>query len=256
METLYSDVGAITYMIYIIRGFKSVAIFREGSLVSIRNLLSGFCAAFVLGIASFTHAGIAFQSYTPAQNPVDYTASTLNLDATVYAGEGGSFIGTTGGWFTFQMPHAASFTGITIPLKFITAPTNTSVNFGFWLGSNPAGSTVGGLNLPLADIVVGQTKEYSFNFAAGYQFAAGQSVTIQINPLATTTASIDAFLSNTAGTTHETGLGQIFDPTPLSSFPAIQIRDNFVEAPEPGSVALLAIGAAAAAARRRRAVLA
>lgn len=240
-------------MIYIIPGFKSVAIFREGSLVSIRNLCSGFCAAVVLGIASFTHAGIAFQSYTPAQNPADYTASTLNLDATVISGEGGSFVATTGGWFTFQMPHAASFTGITIPLKFITAPANTSVNFGFWLGSNPTGSTVGGQNIPLADIVVGQTKEYSFNFAAGYQFAAGQNVTIFIDPAATGNAVIDAFLSNTAGTTHETGLGQIFDPTPLGSFPAIQIRDNFVEAPEPGSAALLLLGTLAGFARRRRA---
>jgi MYXO-CTERM domain-containing protein len=216
------------------------------------RLLAGVCAGFVIWGASPARAGIAFQSYNPGQDPVDYSATTLNYDRVMISGEGGTFPSTTGAWFSFAMPHAGAFNGITVPLDFITAPTNTTINFGFWLGTNPTGSTVGGQSLPVADIVPGQTKEYSFDFAPGYQFSAGQNVTIAITVVGGTgNATIDGFLSNLAGATNETSLGVIFDPTPLSKYPAIQIRDTSL-APEPAATSLGLMGLAMLVRRRRR----
>lgn len=210
-------------------------------------------AAALLLTASAAHAGVALETYTPGT--ADYSATTLPLNTTVVASESGAFESAKGQWFSFTMPHNASLTGITIPIH-ITSRTSSSatINFGFWLGNDPASSTFGGITLPAASIVVGQTHEYELNFPAGYLLAAGQRVTIDIMPVGATGfgngMSGHIFLSDDAGTTRERSLGVIFGPS-QPFYPAIQLRDNAAPIPEPASLSLLALGALPLLRRRR-----
>lgn len=212
-----------------------------------------FAAAIVLAAAPAVHAGIALQTYTPGTT--DYTATASTLSGTMISGEGGSFPSTVGKWFTFTMPHAGRFTSITFPMT-VTSRTNASatLNIGFWLGNDPASSTVGGVTLPAADIVVGQTKEYTINFPAGYQYGAGQNVTLDFDVVglsgAGATFNANLFLSNTAGTTHQRGLGVIFGPT-QAALPAIVVTDDTAPVPEPASLSVLAAGSLLMLKRRR-----